>query len=156
LEIEDELTDEQNVKMLRLSTKMMEVLRLLQKALPEPFREIIGLMESRLAYIEVELERGDSNHAQFLRASIPRMWTHLNRLNGARDYGGLKVAVDTVVNELHWGFPMVSHITRAFVGGVKKEERARTKEAIGLAAEICRLRDKLCFQRGTSNQRSLK
>lgn len=150
LENKPELTDAENVKCLRLRSEMMGKLRLLQEHLPKPFEEIIELMRSRIVFIENILGRADCNHAQFLRAAVPRMEAHLQRLRNVQEYGELKVAVDTIVNEFHWGWPLVSHITRHVVYDVTVDER---KQAVFLAKEICILRDDLCLARGNSKTR---
>jgi len=155
LEKKDEKTDEENIKYLQLSSQMKKSLTVLQKGLKQPCKEIYEKMETRLeAMLEILAERNarlgtqeeEGNHILFLRKAIPRAKKNLERLADAKTIPELKVAVDIIVNEFHWGFPMIKHITRHIGAALDMDEEEKDQFRT-LTLEIKKLRDELFKKR---------
>lgn len=165
LEKKEELTDEENLHYLKLNSKMMSTLRLLQKELIKPCKEILDLMIYRLKFLnnifdkriadlkmnkkEITKERSKGkygwNHLDFIEKAIPRMKKNLKSLKKASTYSELKVAVDIMVNEIHYGYPIIKHITRHLTN---METATNKKEkADAFSKELVKLRNKMRKER---------
>ena len=145
--------DTRNIAFYVIKTELMKRLKRLQRNLVEPASEIVEWQKERLPKLRKRVveEHTLAGHIMTLERNIPRITREIEDLRGAEELEDLLIAVDTVINELHYAYPLVKHIANilsreAIKGEVKGWDTRSPPRPVELALEICHMREEM---RGT-------
>jgi len=144
--------DTRNVAFLVVKTELMKRLTRLQKNLVEPAKEVVEWQKERLVKVRERRERGEDTlvgHVMSLERNIPRITREIEELTEAEGLENLLVAVDTVINEIHYAYPFIKHVANVLSRTVEGDEHPLVFDSrkppvhVQLAVDIFALRQEM-------------